>query len=53
MNVAYFNKSASIHFETAQEDILTERLAEIEILNSENSVLNSEKNKLLDKISGL
>ncbi|CAD8181092.1 unnamed protein product [Paramecium octaurelia] len=53
MNVAYFNKSASIHFETVDEEILTGRLAEIEILNSENSVLNSEKNKLLDKISGL
>ncbi|CAD8098531.1 unnamed protein product [Paramecium sonneborni] len=53
MNVAYFNKSASIHFETAQEDILTERLNEIEISNSENSVLNCEKNKLLEKIQGL
>lgn len=50
MNVAYFNKSASIHFETAEEDILTERLAEIEILNSEDSILNCEKSKLLDKI---
>ncbi|CAD8068413.1 unnamed protein product [Paramecium primaurelia] len=53
MNVAYFNKSASIHFETAEEDILTERLAEIEIVNSEDSILNCEKNKLLDKIQGL
>ncbi|CAK74415.1 unnamed protein product (macronuclear) [Paramecium tetraurelia] len=53
MNVSYFNKSASIHFETAEENILTERLAEIEILNSEDSILHSQKNKLLDKISGL
>lgn len=36
MNVAYFNKSASIHFETIDEEILTERLSEIDILSIEN-----------------
>lgn len=53
MNVAYFNKSASIHFETIDEEILTERLSEIDILSVENPRSDNEKKQLLEKISGL
>jgi hypothetical protein len=35
VNVVYFNKSASFHFETINESILTSKLSEIEIINTD------------------
>lgn len=37
VNVVYFNKSASFHFETINESILTSKLSEIEIINPDAS----------------
>ncbi|CAD8170616.1 unnamed protein product [Paramecium pentaurelia] len=53
MNVTYFNKSASIHFETDNEDIMTERLQQIDIINIDNSILDKEKTKFFEKILDL
>ena len=50
MNVTYFNKSASVHFETENEDTLTERLQQIEIISMDNLILNKEKRKFLENI---
>ncbi|CAK81501.1 unnamed protein product (macronuclear) [Paramecium tetraurelia] len=53
MNVTYFNKSASIHFETNNEDTLTERLQQIEIISMDNSILHKERRKFIEKILDL
>ncbi|CAD8174784.1 unnamed protein product [Paramecium octaurelia] len=53
MNVTYFNKSASIHFETNNEDTLTERLQQIEIISMDNSILDKERRKFIEKIQDL
>ncbi|CAD8166970.1 unnamed protein product [Paramecium octaurelia] len=50
MNVIYYNKSASIQFETENEDKLIERLQELEMVTMDNLNLDKEKKKLMDKI---